>query len=82
MCLRKSINTDTSNGNYDARTKGGIHLAPKCRQMLEALLAKKESNSSRALPLDSLDPIAESMSLHQGLTREEAEDKATNLGLL
>ncbi len=67
---------------HDARTNGGINPAPNSRHALEALFAKKEASSSRTLPLDSLDPIAESMRQVAGLTREEAEDEARSLGLL
>ena len=67
---------------HDEATKQGIRLAPNSRKTLEALLAKKDKNSSAQSQSDSFDPIAQAMSRKAGLTREEAEEEASNLGFL
>jgi hypothetical protein len=72
----------TAQQQHDEATKQGIRLAPNSRKTLEALLAKKEKDSSAQSQSDSFDPIALRMSQVAGLTREEAELEASNLGFL
>ena len=56
-------------------SKRPLKIAPRAE--LEALLAKNEKNSSSA---ESFDPIASAMKRHPGLTREEAEQMASDFG--
>jgi hypothetical protein len=54
----------------DEATRGRIRLAPNSRQTLEALLAKKEKDSSGPLPSDNFDHIG-AVARKTGLTRAE-----------
>ena len=72
----------TAQQQHDEATRRRIRLTPNSRQVLEGLLAKKEKLSSSQSPLGSLDTIGLRMSQVAGLTREEAEEEARNLGFL
>jgi len=72
----------TAQQQHDEATKRRIKLAPNSRETLEALLAKREKRSSNQTQSANLDAIAQAMRHHPGLTREEAEDMASNLGFL
>lgn len=54
-------------------SKRPLKIAPRAE--LEALLAKNVETSSSA---ESFDPIAQAMEDHPGLTREEAEQMASD----
>lgn len=72
----------TAQQQHDEATKRRIKLAPNSRKTLEDLLAKKEGSSSKMSQSGSLDTIGLRMSQVAGLTREEAEEEARNLGFL
>ncbi len=58
----------------------GKLLEPGSRQRLEALLAKKEENSSVSAQSSDLGPIERAMRNNPGLTRETAEQMAEEFG--
>ena len=65
---------------HDLEMSQRAQVSPESKGRLRALLAKKSASSSREKRLTAYDPIEVAIAIYPGLTREQAEDDARNLG--